>query len=64
MGEREGRLWLASERYMRGEIDTEQLKEEERKYAPNLFKGKRQTPFKKLDVWRDYLLAKISKIFE
>lgn len=62
IGEREGRLWLASEQYMRGEIDTEQLKEEERKYAPNLFKEKKRRPF--LDAWRDFLLAKISKIFE
>jgi hypothetical protein len=64
MGEREGRLWLASERYMRGEIDTEELKEEERKYAPNLFKEKKRSPFKRLDAWRDYLLTKIAKIFE
>jgi len=62
IGEREGRLWLASEQYMRGEIDTEQLKEEERKYAPNLFKEKKRRPF--LDTWREFLLAKISKIFE
>jgi hypothetical protein len=37
-------------------------KEEERKYAPNLFKVKKRMPF--LDTWRDYLLAKISKIFD
>ncbi|HLQ30573.1 MAG TPA: hypothetical protein VK140_15175 [Ktedonobacteraceae bacterium] len=48
--EREDKLWSASEKYMRGEINVEELERTERRYAPKLFKESRKSSL--LDLFK------------